>query len=231
MRSLQKGFRTGAETRHTVGLLRGNLASGLCKNSYLVFRVKGWRSLHYNFFGYPWLFSGVFVFNHEAWSRLCFGTSGKGSQKARWSRSLGKPKSRRLECLLCEEVTGSGPSTSAPGQEAFCWKYSTSVNTCPPQAHVKWEPLYIIPDQSNEKISLRGAGPGPEKGCSLSNRKPFGSTQSLPCHPTAPCAPLAALATHYYNCHFILGKKEPKWKLLWTTDRTWMLMGWLWRKP
>lgn len=53
----------------------------------------------YNLFCDPLLFSGVFVFNHEAWSRLCFGPSGKGSQKGSWSKSLGKPESRRLESL------------------------------------------------------------------------------------------------------------------------------------
>lgn len=81
------------------------------------------------------------------------------------------------------------------------------------------------------KFLSEEAGLGPERRCSLSNRKSFRNAQSLPRHPTALWAPLAPFAAHCCNCHSISGKTGPKWETLWTTDRTRLLMRWLWRKP
>ena len=114
---------------------------------------------------------------------------------------------------------------------AFHWKYSTSVNTCPPQACFKWKSLHIFPEQSDEEIPLRGGRTGPWEKVFPFQQKSFGSTQSLPCHPTALWAPLGPLAALCCNCHSISGKRGPKWETLWTADRPWLLMGWLWRKP
>lgn len=142
------------------------MASGLWKDSHLVFRVKELGSLYYNIFCYPLLFSGVL--NHEAWSRLCFGPRGKGPQEGRWRSSLREAKVKKvrasvrswpgLALVLLPTVRKLSTENILLQLVPVLHKHMLNVSHCTLSLH-----------KAMRKFFPEEAGLGPEEGCSLSN--------------------------------------------------------------